>query len=263
MSKNKDEPQIAKLRNWIRFLNVIATLSSLSGIYFFLDGLFCFHGSTKNEVGDYIGGTAGALWGLAGVALVAVAFFSQQIQIEYQKIEISVAREDSRKQYFENTFFNLLNLHHRIISNIDVGSGNTPITGTDCFKSFLSDYRSLYNNSNTPDERDRIKETSQQFFKQKSGDLNHYISNIKAIINFVDSSFYIDPPDLSPTELEIQKAQYFEMVKAQISVYEKIICAYYGVLDEGFMNLYDKLKVKDDIDKTELIKESHKDIVFR
>lgn len=262
---NNIEPNsVRKLKRWTNFCIIVAILSSLIGLGFFIDGHIDSGITDKNELGDYIGGVSGSLWSFAGVLLVAVAFIYQQIQIEFQKLEIKEAREDSRKQYFENTFFNLLNLHHRILSNIDIASGGIKTTGSDCFISFYSNLRSAYNNTEVKeDEINRIKEATSEFNKDKGGDLSHYIANVKATIKFVDESFFqTQSEEIDETRIEENKKVYYDIINAQLSSHELVICLYFTILDNNFINLLKKLPLKSRIDSGSLIEDTHYDLLI-
>ncbi len=123
---------------------------------------------TPNEVGDYIGGVTGSLWALAGVLLIYVAFLAQRKQILLQQVELSATRLEVhgqrmemkrqnahlKRQRFENTFFQLLQLHNEIVKGIDTevstmflrGQEATryPVQGRDCFLRFYGSLRSIY-----------------------------------------------------------------------------------------------------------------------
>jgi uncharacterized membrane protein len=91
------------------------------------------------QFGDYFGGIIGSIWSLAGVILFYVALQEQRKDIEInrtalekqieefslQRVELSETRkifeeqaETLKVQRFENTFFQLLNLHHEIVNNL-------------------------------------------------------------------------------------------------------------------------------------------------
>ena len=99
------------------------------------------------QLGDFIGGIVGSLWSLAGVILFYVALteqrkdiqinrdalnaqvsaFNQQIQeFELQRTELTETRkvfeeqsETLKIQRFENTFFQLLTLHHELVDKLN------------------------------------------------------------------------------------------------------------------------------------------------
>jgi hypothetical protein len=93
-----------------------------------------------NEYGDFVGGTVGSLWALAGIVLIYIAFLGQkqqialqQIELKYSRIEILYSRlelEKQRgeiknqnftlyKQSSENSFKNYIELLSKIKNNLD------------------------------------------------------------------------------------------------------------------------------------------------
>src|SRR3990170_3845288 len=76
-----------------------------------------------NEIGDYTGGVVASTWSLAGLFIIYVAFLGQKQQMIQQNFTM-------KQQRFENTFFQMVNLHHQIVNGIDIGETK----GRDCFK---------------------------------------------------------------------------------------------------------------------------------
>ena len=99
-------------------------------IYWFISG----NNNDLDKLGDYVGGVVTSIWSLAGLIIIYVAFLGQKQQILqqqkemlYNRLEISMTREEMvqqnetlSRQRFENTFFQMLNLHHQIVNAIDI-----------------------------------------------------------------------------------------------------------------------------------------------
>jgi hypothetical protein len=105
-----------------------------AGLIFFAFGL-----TTKGpeHVGDYLSGTAGSLWSLAGLALIYLAFLSQQReinllewQIRQQKKQVERQTSHLNRQNFENTFFEILRLHRNLAERIDDSDALSSEQGT-------------------------------------------------------------------------------------------------------------------------------------
>lgn len=107
-----------------------------------------FNIETFSQFGGFIGGVVGSLWSLAGFILFYIALNKQKEDLEInrkalesqiksmnlqtQEFKAQVQElEETRKVYieqnktqslqrFENTFFNMLSLHHQIVESIDV-----------------------------------------------------------------------------------------------------------------------------------------------
>lgn len=82
-------------------------------------------------VGDYMGGTTVGLLSLASLLFVAAAMMMQKKELELQRKEVMATRKEyeitnrtMKKQSFDSTFFNMINLHRSILSEINYGNEN-------------------------------------------------------------------------------------------------------------------------------------------
>ncbi|OME79592.1 hypothetical protein BK120_21695 [Paenibacillus sp. FSL A5-0031] len=76
-------------------------------------------------VGDFFGGTTVGLLSLASIIFVTAAIMMQKEELELQRNEVQKTREEyeitnatMKKQQFDSTFFNMINLHHDITKDI-------------------------------------------------------------------------------------------------------------------------------------------------
>ncbi|WP_408894665.1 putative phage abortive infection protein [Paenibacillus taichungensis] len=76
-------------------------------------------------VGDYFGGTTVGLLSLASIIFVTAAIIMQKEELQLQRVEVEKTRKEyeitnatMRKQQFDSTFFNMINLHHNILKEI-------------------------------------------------------------------------------------------------------------------------------------------------
>ena len=121
-----------------------------------------FYASTQSDpgkFGDMFGSVNALFSGLAFAGLI-YAIWLQRIELKLQRRELEATREELagqktqmemqnqtlRKQNFEDTFFQLLQLHNDIVNAIDlVNPRRTIITkGRDCFSVFFSRLREVY-----------------------------------------------------------------------------------------------------------------------
>lgn len=200
-----------------------------------------------DHLGSFLGGTVAALWSLAGILLIYVAFLGQRLQIIHQEEEIRLNRqvlEETRKelagqreqleqqntifrsQSFESTFFQLLSLHHQIVAAITVERTHGPKTGNtykgrDAFEEFYRDFRLNFAPSDEgPDsaqEQLAIDRDYRLLYRPLEADFGHYFRNLYRIIKLVDQS-----------GLENRK-QYSDFARAQLSSYE-LVCLFYSCL---------------------------------
>ncbi|MEO2212138.1 putative phage abortive infection protein [Paenibacillus amylolyticus] len=77
------------------------------------------------SIGDYFGGTTVGLLSLASIIFVTAAIVMQKDELRLQREELEktrdeykVTNETMRRQQFDSTFFNMINLHHNILKEI-------------------------------------------------------------------------------------------------------------------------------------------------
>lgn len=99
------------------------------------------------SIGDYFGGTTVGLLSLASIIFVTAAVLMQKEELKLQREEVQKTRKEyeitnatMRKQQFDSTFFNMINLHHNILKEItyEIATGREAITLL--FKSVHKEY---------------------------------------------------------------------------------------------------------------------------
>lgn len=155
------------------------------GVFLFVSGIVVFIYREKigfntevdatkvAQFGDFIGGVVGSLWSLAGVILFYVALTEQRkdIQINRETLETQVLAlnqqieefrlqteelSETRKvfqeqsetlkiQRFENTFFQLLSLHHELVDKLNFNhfsyAGQQPLEKREVLSGAMSDLK--------------------------------------------------------------------------------------------------------------------------
>lgn len=282
---------------------IIGILIIFLGIFIFSWNNWNFSKSSEIELerltqfSDFIGGLVGPIFALVGVILFYIALTEQKkdfatnrdalqaqtkaleqqiVEFELQRQELSETRqifkiqtETFRKQQFESTFFNLLNLHHQIVNSIDVSrreqkypgfesllnkniDRNEKITvvttGRDCFVIFGNDYREKYTKfkSENPemDELELVKHSYWNFYKKYQSDLGHYFRNLYHIFKFINNS---DEPN---------KNIYTSLVRAQLSNDELFLLFYNctsNLGNEKFLPLIEKYNLLQNLNIDNLI----------
>lgn len=218
-------------------VGVIVGLWSLGGIAAYL--IAPIVGVNSGEVGDTFGAVNALFSGLA-FAGVIFAILLQRSELKLQRHELELTRlelagqkeqlkaqnDTLRQQTFENTFFQLLRLHHEIVNAIDLRKGPSSdviATGRDCMEVF---YRRLHKQWNKPGESypdgtdlDRINAAYMTYYASVESDLGHYYRSLYNIIKFVDRSSVQD------------KRLYTNLIRAQLSKYE-LGLLFYNCLSE-------------------------------
>ena len=272
--------------------------------------------SKFGQFGDYVGGLIGSLWALAGVILFYVALTEQrediktnrevlitQIEALKQQIkEFKLQREEMeltrevfteqsktlKKQQFESTFFNSVNLLNNIIENINYSippvvtndfrsqpafpqpDRTKTYYGRDSFEYFYKDLQTHYNklegeycieniadtyspgnNFNIPQDISEklLKISYNSIFLAHQSDLGHYFRTIYNIIKFVNESKPENPK------------YYTNIVRAQLSTYEHLLLFYncyskYG--EVKFKPLVIEYSLLDNMPVSALLDKDHK-----
>ena len=251
-----------------------------------------------NLLGDFLSGTVASIWSLAGLFFIYVAFLGQkqqllnqqleimysQLEVKYtrlelagQKLEMKEQNETLKLQKFENTFFNLLSLHHQIVDGIDeIEAKETSKGGRDLLKERSSFVAHIGRNENKTVEHvtikgrdvfknsyqylmNRIERKSETNFLENymvvysivQTDFGHYFRNLYRIIKFIDETQFTE----NKTENFQTQYKYTSMVRAQLSDYELLWLFYNCLSSNG------KEKFKPYIEKFALFKNLPKEKV--
>lgn len=195
-----------------------------------------------------------ALWSLAGIFLIYVAFLGQkqqllhqqldiinsQLEVKYTRLELSGQKKEMKeqnntlkKQRFENTFFQLISLFNSIVNALDIRDDNTQqvvASGRECFVEFYSRFkRNIVRiaKHTSPDQTkddaniEQVLEAYQQLYDREKSDLSHYFRVIYRIFKFIDTS-----------DVE-NKRHYASIARAQLSSHEQIMIFYNCLHDHG------------------------------
>lgn len=270
MEDKNIKDSVAKI---LSFFSVFFAISGLVVIVFFLSSLsksYTVLGgqplalTETGQVGDFIGGVVGALWSFTGVLLFYMSLRLQRKEFELQRDELSQTREEFknqnntlRLQRFENTFFNLISLHHQIVNSIDfdIYEGKKynsrslseqgklsqelnliTLRGRDVFKHHYIQF------SNEIMENHDIKYTMKKYMEYwdlVQTDFGHYFRNLYRIVKIVDETEFYTYEDLggksnvnsneyNTKNFEV-RYRYISMLRAQLSDYE-LLWLFYNCL---------------------------------
>jgi hypothetical protein len=222
-------------------------------------------------------GTFGDIFGIANSLFSGAAFIGIMYAISQQRLEIKIARDEiihtkgmmveqqknlslqnkeTKRQMFENTFFQMLRLLTDITSQMDIvpGSG-VPTKGKDVFPFFIRRLKEKYFASAGGNN---FEEGYEDFYQKYNADLGHYFRVIYNILKYVDSS-----------EME-DKRFYSNILRAQLSDAEIAILFHNGLAKHGveklkpLMEKYSLLKNANDKDLLDLsLKGRYADSAFR
>lgn len=156
-------------------------------------------------LGDFLAGTVGPLWSVAGLLIVFVAFLAQRQQLEMQKEMIINTAKEVALQRLSSTFFELLRSHHTIVSNMVIYrhgpllgnalSGMTHSTrfetrGRECLSAFLSELGAdirgqLKKYGSDESSFQMLESTYSGFYKSNEASLAVYFGNLYSLLHVI------------------------------------------------------------------------------
>lgn len=276
MSEKKENDN--KIITW----GVITTLFIIGlwiATYFLLKGV-----EKRGTLGDMYGVTNALFSGLA-LGGIIFTILLQKKELGYQRDELRETRKEFviqnktlKVQRFENTFFNLLNIHNTIVNSIDFESkkrvqiqGRTQwntvtITGRDVFQEKFEINREKFEDIN---DLKNLNDIYNPIYKDVQTDFGHYFRGLYRIIKFISKTEF-----LSKEELEIDtkskkyedlikhkvyndeiRYEYTAMVRSQLSDYE-LVWIFYNCLSD-----YGNEKFKPLIERFSLLKNLPLDLI--
>jgi hypothetical protein len=206
------------------------------------------------NLGNVIGGLVGAIWSLSGIFLFYAALTLQRADLSLQREELVKAREIAEEQAktfqlqrFENTFFQLVNLHHEIVKGIDLTlKPGVSFQGRDCFKRI---YDQFVNGLPSTAFSGALTGYLDIYAKHES-DLGHYFRNLYHIFKYIHNSGMSFP----------ERHVYANFARAQLSSYE-LLLLFYNCLSlngvEKFKPLIEEYQVLKNMPKGRLIHPDH------
>ncbi|PJN52854.1 putative phage abortive infection protein [Paenibacillus sp. FSL H8-0317] len=199
-------------------------------------------------VGDWIGGTSTPIITLASFIILLAAFLAQKEELQATREEMNLTRKEFKeqnktltRQRFENTFFQMVSLHHSIVNSIEhteIESYSKSYTETQYTskiirgRAYISNIaRPLvsYEWSDTLDLRS-LKQKYNNIYQENQGELGHYFRNLYHIIKLIDESAELENDNNSEFE---ERKKYIRIIRAQLSTDELLLLFYNSLTDEG------------------------------
>jgi hypothetical protein len=255
VDKQNTESSVGEHENLLLFLFWLLILATISAVIVFVIGL-TMDASKIGYFGDFFGGILNPIF-------TFLTFFGLIITIVIQRMELRLSREEYQKtsislntQAIENTFFNILDLHHKIIDGLKFDPSIFPETeyeeklrqhgfpppdqkpvsyGRNVFDAIILEIRNRAISS-----PQRVREQYKYLQDQHNHVLGHYFRNFYQALKFIDSY----PDDLLS---EKDKEKYSGILRAQLSANELAIL-FLNCLDEmvdqgQFKNLLIRYKI--------------------
>ncbi len=221
----------------------------------------------KSGFGDIFGGLTAWFSGLAFAGII-FTILQQKKELEYQREELELTRNEFKtqnhtlqKQRFENTFFNLFKFHNDIIDKLFF-TENTRHERHQVFQFVHGQLKGTLMNkitSNAPNGtsndlsiaelEDFITNTINSIIIMYANNLQVYFKSLRQLKLFVHES------DLLQDDKE--RTFYMNMIKGQMTEYEKIVVLYVSLMKVGWVKdinfLLRRYEILDDINKDLLL----------
>jgi|GEM_PF-752894 len=192
---------------------------------------------TRGVFGDMFGSINALFSGLAlGGIIFTILLQKKELKLQRKELrdtrkEFSVQNDTLRRQRFENTFFQLINLHHEIVGKLVYGNFQEKTKIQEAvteLKGQLNRAEQPLNRLNpTPEKvKNEIIEAYKFFYYEYESILSHYLRNIYHIFKYVFKSNLISEKD---------KYFYASIVRAQLS-HDELFLIFYNSFIEGLGN---------------------------
>ena len=244
------ELKIPEMNRRIKLFESLTLVLVLTGIVFFLIAwpthLYPYF-LKFNELGDFIAGTSGAIWALAGVVLIYQAFLGQRLQILQQQIEMTHSQEEiailqdqinSQKQSLEkqiniatkqgqdSNLYPLIQLYKDSRAKIYIGTNGTHIDaykgeeGIRCVRVKVLDELNAMDGYNRDLCRDAITKVMGNYF----GPFRNYHMHIGLILRFINEVSKVNNWDINNPDFQ----RFINTLISQFSDDECALLCFYG-----------------------------------
>lgn len=229
-----EEKLSMKNGNWIFWVIGIGSLIFMGAVlyenYMYATEL----GDQKQGIfGDMFGASNALFTGLSFTGVI-IAILLQRQELKLQRNELELTREEMKLtrnefeaqnstliiQRFENTFFQMISLHHQIVQSIETNSTKN-VTGKDpvisIFKgraAFVHDYSTLARSMDNKAKQYDISYSN--FIRNRYYLYSHFFKNIKQILIIIDNATFSDDENTN----HVKKLNYVDILKSQLSQHE-------------------------------------------
>jgi hypothetical protein len=176
--------------------------------------------------GDKFGAVNALFSGLAFAGII-ITIWLQREDLKETRKEMEEQRKVLTLERFEQTFFNLVNLHNNIVSSCAIKYPiKDKVEGQDVFGEIYNELKPKFGSALIGDWEEPYNQT----FRKYHNILGHYFRNLYRIIKFVDEYNF----GISDQNLEFKtKYSYIAIVRAQLSMSELCLIFYNGISENG------------------------------
>lgn len=220
------------------FITISAIVVAVVVIYVYSSHFGKIEGNHERwgQFGDYFGGVLNPIFSFLGLIAIVTTYWLQTRQLRQALSDNKTQTERAELAQFQSTFFQLLELHNKIVSDAVISNGlGGVIYGRDVYRLLQARIESLRHY-----DKDSSKKSAGELYESvylKNEDLlAHYFRNLYHIIKFVDES-------------NVREKQFYaDLFRAQLSSSESALLFYNGLSKWGIK------KAKPLIEKYRLLK---------
>lgn len=232
-------------------------------ILVFIVNLFSINKSTFGEWGDFFGGVLNPILTFLTFMGLLITIVIQQTELRESRVELRRSADALRdqndslkKQNFENTFFQMLEIHNQIVNSIDlIGDEGKVTRGRDCFSVFYTRFNKIYRENKEKangkhSEESVVRLAYQLFWKDHQTELGHYFRYLYNVIRFIKDANQTNGP-------------YLRLIRAQLSDQELLLLFYNCISPNGgnFTPLVEEFALLDNLPLIRLLHKRHQSMI--
>ena len=212
------------------------------------------------QAGDFFGGFVNPLLTFLTFSGVLFTVYIQRQDLNETRKETKKQAEFFERQNFEATFFQMLNLHNGIVSELEISEYNysSPFKGRGTFPVYYSKLQEKFNNIHTQALGSQsliVSHAFHQFWDGARQDLGHYYRYLYNIIRYVHEAHL----PATAEDMHTAKMRYMKLLRAQLSDFELLLLYYNSITGNGrrflfYVNAYELL---DNMPRNLLLKDTH------
>lgn len=195
-------------------------------------------------VGDFIGGSTIAFFNMASIFLLLATLIAQRKELKETRKEYEITNHTMKKQQFENTFFNMIQLQNQIVNSLSL---NNVYSGRAALKYIADQITETIEElkgkgKSKEDIYETVMSTYQSFFEEHEDLMGHYMRHLYRIVKFIVESKLTNA----------ERRNYFGILRAQWSKSEFLLI-YLNLFSEDGPKFKQYVKIYDvmDIEKAE------------
>lgn len=153
---------------------------------------------------------------LAGFFMIYVAFLQQRNSMRQSRVEFDL-------QQFEQTFFNMINLHHQIISGINA-SFQAEVGSKTENSFFVYTIDHLEELSEDVNDQNSLRNIYQDFYADQQKHIDHFVRNLLFILSIIGESLVFRNMDTE--QKRVQQQHYLDILSSQLATPELALLLY-------------------------------------